>query len=573
MVVNAVAASCRLAIARWLRWAGFLIVLSGFFPLESLAATNSLAWGESNSSRLDPITREVHYFRVAGVDAERWVKWNVNGVSVQTDHSYILNGFGDPTYKRDFTTVSGTNNIVAFEYDPDWNLLATHSWSCVPAFIDLQVIDVWTEPGSVSEGQNYVLKAKIANTGNMVASAGATATQKCYFYVNRLKVGEVNYDDLKPYSHEVVNSAQMIGPVAGDHLIAAVADATSKVTEWFESNNGTTNSLVTFCPPDLVFTSDPTVQSEELLAGQNFALSVQIANTGCVASAPCSLRITWDGSSPKTVAIESLPAQGSEVILLTGTAPVAGDYELCLSLDSSNIVHESSETNNQVCTEVSVRPGPKLAVHPGSLRLDYSTPALLNLTNQGNSSFSFKASADRAWMMVTPTNGICASEPVAVSVAADPSGLLIGSHTGVVHIASSAGQATIHVTVSVSDQDRDGLPDGWETRYYSSTGACNPYIDFDNDGQSNMQEWIGGSDPTNALSNFRVASLEVQPQDATVKVSWPTLPSRVYDLLWASDPWGPFLPLGQDLSNTESNYIDTASPRTGFYKVRSRIAP
>jgi len=57
-----------------------------------------------------------------------------------------------------------------------------------------------------------------------------------------------------------------------------------------------------------------------------------------------------------------------------------------------------------------------------------------------------------------------------------------------------------------ADADGDGLPDAWERQYFGSTNAPygNPLDDWDLDGLNNEGEYAAGTDPTNALSVFRV---------------------------------------------------------------------
>jgi len=57
-----------------------------------------------------------------------------------------------------------------------------------------------------------------------------------------------------------------------------------------------------------------------------------------------------------------------------------------------------------------------------------------------------------------------------------------------------------------ADEDGDGLPDAWERQYFGSTNAPygGPLDDWDLDGMSNEGEYAAGTDPTNALSVFRV---------------------------------------------------------------------
>ncbi|MCE9614543.1 MAG: lamin tail domain-containing protein [Lentisphaerae bacterium] len=58
------------------------------------------------------------------------------------------------------------------------------------------------------------------------------------------------------------------------------------------------------------------------------------------------------------------------------------------------------------------------------------------------------------------------------------------------------------------DDDRDGVPDAWERRYYGGTqnyGPASDSLDDDGDGLVNADEYVAGTDPTNAASFFEVA--------------------------------------------------------------------
>ena len=51
-----------------------------------------------------------------------------------------------------------------------------------------------------------------------------------------------------------------------------------------------------------------------------------------------------------------------------------------------------------------------------------------------------------------------------------------------------------------SDTDGDGLPDAWEIAYFGNITAQDALGDPDNDGYNNLQEYLAGSDPTNPNS-------------------------------------------------------------------------
>jgi hypothetical protein len=84
------------------------------------------------------------------------------------------------------------------------------------------------------------------------------------------------------------------------------------------------------------------------------------------------------------------------------------------------------------------------------------------------------------------------------------------------------------VILASADSNGDGIPDGWTHRYGlnptdPSVAAGNP----DNDPHTTLQEWIADTDPTNALSYFRIEAISNLPP---VSVRVPSSASRRYTL-------------------------------------------
>ena len=67
---------------------------------------------------------------------------------------------------------------------------------------------------------------------------------------------------------------------------------------------------------------------------------------------------------------------------------------------------------------------------------------------------------------------------------------------------------TVALTM-LPDFDGDGISDWWETNYFGNIGttntAANALLDPDGDGMSNRDEYLAGTDPTNALSLLRLS--------------------------------------------------------------------
>lgn len=69
-----------------------------------------------------------------------------------------------------------------------------------------------------------------------------------------------------------------------------------------------------------------------------------------------------------------------------------------------------------------------------------------------------------------------------------------------------------------SDTDLDGLPDSWETNYYAAVSQCARDADTDNDGYSNWEEYMAGTNPTNRQSHI---TFSIQgTSDGNVQLQW-----------------------------------------------------
>jgi hypothetical protein len=116
----------------------------------------------------------------------------------------------------------------------------------------------------------------------------------------------------------------------------------------------------------------------------------------------------------------------------------------------------------------------------------------------------------------------------------------------------------------------------WLQKYGLATDGSADFIDSDGDGMNNWQEWVCGTDPTNALSVLRL--LSAVPIGNKVTVSWQSVPGVSYFLVRSSDVGSSFAlgPGNADLvatnivGTTETNsYTDTNANGIGlfFYRV------
>jgi hypothetical protein len=92
----------------------------------------------------------------------------------------------------------------------------------------------------------------------------------------------------------------------------------------------------------------------------------------------------------------------------------------------------------------------------------------------------------------------------------------------------------IFATITIlADADADGLPDDWETQNGFNPGVNgDQQLDFDQDGLTNGEEFIAGTDPRNPLSYLRI-DLGLNGQSAQLNLM--ALSPRTYTVEYTDD--------------------------------------
>ena len=117
--------------------------------------------------------------------------------------------------------------------------------------------------------------------------------------------------------------------------------------------------------------------------------------------------------------------------------------------------------------------------------------------------------------------------------------------------------------------DTNGLTTAWELKYFGATNI-NANADPDGDGQSNLQEFLTGTDPTKSSSFFHIISITRQPNGNNVIV-WTSVPGKNYQVYATTSLAGAYTPVGSTVpsAGATTSYTDVdTTDATKYYKVK-----
>lgn len=129
--------------------------------------------------------------------------------------------------------------------------------------------------------------------------------------------------------------------------------------------------------------------------------------------------------------------------------------------------------------------------------------------------------------------------------------------------------------LSLADTDGDGLPDYWEIENglnpTNSIGLHGAIGDPDNDGQTNLQEYLGGTHPQNGDDYFHINSVAVNGTGVTLRFRAGS--GRTYSVLYSENsPGGPWLKLTDVAFGAIPRQIEITDPGSSaanrrFYRL------
>ena len=177
-----------------------------------------------------------------------------------------------------------------------------------------------------------------------------------------------------------------------------------------------------------------------------------------------------------------------------------------------------------------------------------------------------------AWLATDADGGVLApGESASLSLTASAATLAPGVYHAFVHIRSNdpeTPEVVVEVTQVVLAPSRITDAD-WRARYGLPDDDSEDGADFDADGFTNYEEWLLGTDPTDAESAFRILGMEMRENG--VQVIWAGVSNRLYRVLSADDLQSPFAPIADNIPGTApaTSYLDDRppSPSNRFYRI------
>ena len=186
--------------------------------------------------------------------------------------------------------------------------------------------------------------------------------------------------------------------------------------------------------------------------------------------------------------------------------------------------------------------------------------------NRGISGFTSNASLGTLTVQIpanTPSNAAYAIHFDHAS--ASPNGL------------ASFPKRTVTGLITLSDRSissfNDGIPDSWRLRYFGTVNnlLSQAAADADGDGLNNWQEYVAGTDPTDAKSNLRVTTdpaAAQQHQDGVIR--WPSVAGKSYVIERSANLFSPgWSPISTNAgTGGDMEFHDLSGGNVRFYRVR-----
>jgi hypothetical protein len=215
-----------------------------------------------------------------------------------------------------------------------------------------------------------------------------------------------------------------------------------------------------------------------------------------------------------------------------------------------------------------------VATNPADFRAKYSVPAPVQILGPFTGALQDSGERLRLEHPVPDTNGLAYvvvddvryNDRAPWSAAADGSGPSLqrkeSSEYGNDPINWDSAPPTPGQGNTTSDGDGDGMPDAWEQANGTSPGVSDGHLDSDDDGRTNLEEYLAGTHPRNPSSRFLITI------DSAPSVSFISTVGRVYTLEHSTSlsDWTEALPPAN--GNGSPMTLTPPPGAGGFYRLR-----
>jgi tartrate-resistant acid phosphatase type 5 len=249
-------------------------------------------------------------------------------------------------------------------------------------------------------------------------------------------------------------------------------------------------------------------------------------------------------------------ATGSNLVISNVQLEHNGDY-------AARVTDQMGATTSRVA-ELTVLARPIVTVHPLNQSGVVGETIVLSCEATGTLPLSFSWRKNRLFITNQIVDGNVSFFTLRNLQPTDAAGYQVGV-TNIAGIAVGGISATGVVSV-LADGDGDRMPDEWESAY--SLSPSDPFLDFDDDGQPNLAEYLAGTDPTSAADRLKLwATLE---PDGTTILRFNAVSNKTYGVEYCdslhADEWDLLRELGAAPTNRSLSVTDHP-PANRFYRV------
>jgi subtilase family serine protease len=269
------------------------------------------------------------------------------------------NSSANVTFQYTFTTAGNFTTQVQLDTQNavletnEANNLEILPVTVLPATIDLLATNITMTPNPAVQGLGAQIAVTVKNAGNIATPTAFLVQMTPGLFMTPL-TQQVN--SLAAGASTVV-TFQQIYSSPGTYTISATADSSNTIAESNELNNTLTQAVnVVPAFTDLVVSS-VTTSPNPLVQGRASTINATVQNLGNFPAGPFVLRVKpWVFGPDLTALIPSLAPGASVTQSFSYVFPFAGNFTIDALADSTGIVAESNEFNNDTQLNIVVEP-------------------------------------------------------------------------------------------------------------------------------------------------------------------------------------------------------------------------